>query len=158
MVLTIYILLYPMICIKRYYGSTDSTHIEMDQVEFCHKSLWPLCPGSIKGHNGVRQNSTWPICLCGDPYIYIFLIWISVRNKYVIWTPGESWLLTLRVFNYVIKYTLYPSFNDVLEYHLMIAPTASGHLEKKVCFQFPGSNKFPYPASQLFFFFFILDV
>ena len=23
-----------------------------------------------KGHNGVRQTSTWPICLCGDPYIF----------------------------------------------------------------------------------------
>ena len=27
-----------------------------------------------KGHNGVRQNSTWLISLCGDPYVNGFEI------------------------------------------------------------------------------------
>ena len=39
----------------------------MGQVEFVTRHYDPYIQGH-KGHNGVRQNSTWPISLCGDPY------------------------------------------------------------------------------------------
>ena len=39
----------------------------MTKLNFVARHYDPCVQGN-SGHNGVRQNSTWPISTCGDPY------------------------------------------------------------------------------------------
>ena len=41
--------------------------IKWAKLNFVARRFDPYVQGH-KGHNGVRQNSTWSISLCGDPY------------------------------------------------------------------------------------------
>ena len=44
------------------------------KLNFAARHYDPCAQGN-KGHNGVRQNSTWPISICGGPYASSKLCW-----------------------------------------------------------------------------------
>ena len=56
------------------------------KLNFVARHSDPYVPG-YKGHNGVRQNSTWPSLLCGDPHhsrqIRIFFFHVTSVLRYV---------------------------------------------------------------------------
>ena len=43
--------------------------IKWTKLNFVARHYDPFVKGN-NGHNGMRQNSTWPISICGDPYEY----------------------------------------------------------------------------------------
>ena len=50
-----------------------------------------------KGHNDVQQNSTWPICLCGDPYAN----WLSFYAPSYIAQNIAAWNLVSEYWSYL---------------------------------------------------------